>query len=190
MRLFLKNDARLPSNSYVKIEPQRTVKTVLLVPLRQGVCKLREDSFKELVRHISFHPPIETLHRNQRASNTPNTLRIYGERPKFDAPAAEQRVKPLPARFQQILPPRPGQQQPPSLSFGEYGIGSSPRMYSRQAERAPLLRPVQPVPRATQRTRVYRTPSQARNASCSVGHVVGILVLAVLVWLWWRMASA
>ncbi|KAH6613050.1 hypothetical protein C7974DRAFT_75248, partial [Boeremia exigua] len=109
-RLFLKDDARLHRNSYVKIEHQRNVKTVLLVPLRRGACALRKDSYKQLVRHISFHPPITTPH--QRNPSTPNNSRDYGELPGFVVPAIERRVKPLPdGHVQQSLPSRPIQQR-------------------------------------------------------------------------------
>ncbi|KAH7386706.1 hypothetical protein DE146DRAFT_179389 [Phaeosphaeria sp. MPI-PUGE-AT-0046c] len=57
MRLFLADNERLSKESYVTIKPCRTVKATYLRRWRSGRFKLRDESLRELVKHINFVSP-------------------------------------------------------------------------------------------------------------------------------------
>ncbi|KAH7073248.1 hypothetical protein FB567DRAFT_196317 [Paraphoma chrysanthemicola] len=90
--LFLKDDARMHRNSYVKIEHQLNIKTVLLRPLHHQACTLRKDSYKELVRHIACHIPATKPKRMTHRKR--NTSRNHQEWPELVNSAARGPVNP------------------------------------------------------------------------------------------------
>jgi hypothetical protein len=59
--LFLKDNALLPRNSYIKTKPQRTIKSFLLRPSRYQTCTLTSDSYNKLVKYVGFKAPPATF---------------------------------------------------------------------------------------------------------------------------------
>jgi hypothetical protein len=163
--LFLRDGAQLRKNSYVKIEHQRTVKTVLLLPTRYGVYTLSKKSYKELVKHIDFHPPVTPSHQK---THSRHVSRDYGEWPDFVDPAVGGAVKPPPERryvvpVQQALPapqvqqsPRPEHvrlkipprqvEQPVVTPYIQYEAFMSSHTPPRQIQQTPGPQHVQQIP--------------------------------------------
>ncbi|KAF1837766.1 hypothetical protein BDW02DRAFT_645127 [Decorospora gaudefroyi] len=208
--LFLKDDARLPRNSYVKTENQWTLRTVVLQPSRHEVCTLRKRSYDELVRYIAFHPPMTEPHPKTHGTNS--MWRDNREYPNLVAPVVGGHVKPppvgcwvaqpeqaLPPRQiqsapsfhygQQILPPREAQ-RPLATPYIQHNAFNYPHLPRCQPERTPLLQPVPPVRDITHRPDTHGIASEAPDESCAVGKVMGIIVLGISVWVLWRMANA
>jgi hypothetical protein len=154
--------------------------------MRHGECTLKKKSYKELLRHIDFHPPATKSH--QKTHGTHNTSHGYGEWPHNIAPAVGARVKPPPERryavhVQQALPSHQVP-QPFTTPYIQHNAFNS-----SQAERTPLLQPAQPVPYIAHQRRTRETPSQAPDESCAV-HFMSIVALSIFMWAVWRYANA
>jgi hypothetical protein len=153
--------------------------------MRRGNCILKKKSYKELQKHIGFHPPVMKSH--QKTYGTHNTSRLYEEWPRLVAPAVGGRVNPPPERryavHVQQAPPR---QVPQTVTIPYIQHNA---FNPSQAERTPLLQPVRPVPHVADQLPTHEITSQDVGDSCAISFLK-IVVLIIFLWAIWRYANA
>ncbi|KAF2123999.1 hypothetical protein P153DRAFT_351626 [Dothidotthia symphoricarpi CBS 119687] len=96
--LFLRGDGRLPRNSYVTLNPQRTIHGGILKPLRRSTCTLTTDSYKQLIKRVGFQPP--PFH-NRPPVAQPSQTPLPVREPLYDIPPVRQ---PLPEYVRPVVP--------------------------------------------------------------------------------------